>query len=166
MPFAPVVAVLITVGVTGQLGAWLTGSARVPFAMARDGVFFASVARVSASTHVPVGSIVVQAVWSCLLALSGTYDQLTDCVIFASWIFYGLVTSSVFVLRRTQPDLPRPYRTLGYPLVPLVFVATAGWLVVNTLVHRPVESAAGLALVAAGLPFYFHFHRRKPGRER
>jgi APA family basic amino acid/polyamine antiporter len=114
---------------------------------------------------VPVWSIGVQAVWSCLLALSGTYDQLTDCVVFASWIFYGLVTSAVFVLRRKLPDLARPYRTLGYPLVPLVFVATAGWLVVNTLVQRPVESAAGLALVAAGLPFYFHFRRQRRQRQ-
>jgi hypothetical protein len=110
-------------------------------------------ARLSPSTHVPVRSIVVQAAWSCLLALSGTYDQLTDCVIFASWIFYGLVTSSVFVLRRKLEDAPRPYRTLGYPLVPLVFVVTAAWLVVNTLAERPVESIAGLALIAAGLPF-------------
>jgi APA family basic amino acid/polyamine antiporter len=108
-----------------------------------------------------VSSIVVQAVWSCLLALSGTFDQLTDYVIFASWIFYGLVTSSVFVLRRKMKDAPRPYATLGYPLVPLVFVMVAAWLVINTLVHRPVESVAGLALIAAGLPFYLHFRRRR-----
>ena len=122
-------------------------------------------ARLSPSTHVPVWSIVVQAIWSCLLALSGTYDQLTDCVIFASWIFYGLVTSSVFVLRRKLKDAPRPYRTLGYPLVPLVFVVTAAWLVINTLAHRPVESAVGLALIAAGLPFYFLFRRQRRQRE-
>jgi APA family basic amino acid/polyamine antiporter len=127
-------------------------------------VFFASMGRLSPRTHVPVWSIVVQAIWSCLLALSGTYDQLTDYVIFASWIFYGLVTSSVFVLRRKLKDTPRPYSTLGYPLVPLVFVVTAAWLVVNTLAQRPVESVAGLALIAAGLPFYFHF-RRQPRPE-
>ena len=86
---------------------------------------------------------------------------MTDCVIFASWIFYGLVTSSVFVLRRRLPDAPRPYRTLGYPLVPLLFVATAAWLVVNTLVERRVESAVGLVLIAAGLPFYLYFRRRR-----
>jgi APA family basic amino acid/polyamine antiporter len=156
-----VVSIAFILSTLGALNGSILSNARVPFAMARDGVFFASMARLSPSTHVPVRSIVVQAAWSCLLALSGTYDQLTDCVIFASWIFYGLVTSSVFVLRRKLADAPRPYRTLGYPLVPLVFVVTAGWLVVNTLVHRPVESAAGLALIAAGLPFYLHFRARR-----
>jgi basic amino acid/polyamine antiporter, APA family len=156
-----VVSIAFILSTLGALNGSILSNARVPFAMARDGVFFASLARLSPGTHVPVHSIVVQAVWSCLLALSGTYDQLTDYVIFASWIFYGLVTSSVFVLRRKLADAPRPYRTLGYPLVPLVFVLTAGWLVVNTLVHRPVESAAGLCLIAVGMPFYFHFHRQQ-----
>lgn len=156
-----VVSLAFILSTLGALNGSILSNARVPFAMARDGVFFARMARVSPGTHVPVWSIVLQAAWSCLLALSGTYDQLTDCVIFASWIFYGLVTSSVFVLRRKLADAPRPYRTLGYPLVPLVFVATAAWLVVNTLVHRPAESAAGLALIGAGLPFYFRFRRQR-----
>jgi APA family basic amino acid/polyamine antiporter len=156
-----VVSLAFILSSLGALNGSVLANARVPFAMARDGVFLASMARLSPTSRVPVWSIGIQAVWSCLLALSGTYDQLTDCVVFASWIFYGLVTSSVFVLRRRLPELARPYRTLGYPLVPLVFVATAAWLVINTLVHRPVESAAGLALVAAGLPFYVHFRRLK-----
>jgi APA family basic amino acid/polyamine antiporter len=160
-----VVSIAFILSTLGALNGSVLSNARVPFAMARDGVFFPSMARLSPRTHVPVSAIVVQAVWSCLLALSGTYDQLTDYVIFASWIFYGLVTSAVFVLRRKLKDAPRPYRTLGYPLVPLLFVMTAAWLVVNTLAHRPVESVAGLALIGAGLPFYFHFRgqrRREP----
>ena len=156
-----VVSIAFILSTLGALNGSILSSARVPFAMARDGVFFASVARLSPRSHVPVSSIVVQAVWSCLLALSGTFDQLTDYVIFASWIFYGLVTSSVFVLRRKMKDAPRPYATLGYPLVPLAFVMVAAWLVVNTLLQRPVESVAGLALIAAGLPFYLHFRRRR-----
>ena len=103
----------------------------------------------------------MQAAWACVLAASGTYDQLTDYVIFASWIFYGLVTSAVFVLRIRAPDLPRPYRTLGYPVVPLVFVLVAIWLVINTLINRPVESVAGLVLIALGLPVYWYFRRVK-----
>ncbi len=161
-----VVSIAFILSTLGALNGSILSNARVPFAMARDGVFFASLARLSPSTHVPVRSIVVQAIWSCLLALSGTYDQLTDYVIFASWIFYGLVTSAVFVLRRKLPDAPRPYRTLGYPLVPLLFVMTAAWLVINTLAHRPVESVAGLALIGAGLPFYFHFRGRRWESER
>jgi APA family basic amino acid/polyamine antiporter len=156
-----VVSIAFILSTLGALNGSVLSNARVPFAMARDGVFFPSMARLSPRTHVPVSAIVVQAVWSCLLALSGTYDQLTDYVIFASWIFYGLVTSAVFVLRRKLKDAPRPYRTLGYPLVPLLFVMTAAWLVVNTLAHRPVESVAGLALIAAGLPFYVHFRRQR-----
>ena len=141
-------------------GATLTG-ARVPFAMARDGLFPALTGVLHARTRVPVAAVLVQAVWACVLAASGTYDQLTDYVIFASWIFYALVTSAVFILRRRAPDLPRPYRTLGYPVVPLVFVAVAFWLVVNTLVNRPVESVAGLVLIACGLPVYWYLRVAK-----
>jgi APA family basic amino acid/polyamine antiporter len=96
-----------------------------------------------------------------VLALSGTFDQLTDCLLFASWIFYGLVTSSVFVLRRRRKDLPRPYRTFGYPVVPAVFVVVALALIVNTLFQRPVESAVGLGLIALGLPVYAFFRARE-----
>ena len=145
-------------------GATLTG-ARVPFAMARDGLFPARAGVLNARTRVPVAAVLMQAGWACVLAASGTYDQLTDYVIFASWIFYGLVTSAVFVLRMRAPDLRRPYRTLGYPLVPLVFVLVACWLVVNTLVNRPVESVAGLMLISLGLPVYWYFRlRRTPDR--
>ena len=139
-------------------GATLTG-ARVPFAMARDGLFPAWAGVLSARTHVPVAALLMQAAWACVLAASGTYDQLTDYVIFASWIFYGLVTSAVFVLRFRAPDLPRPYKTLGYPWVPMVFVMVAVWLVFNTLINRPVESGLGLALIALGLPVYWYFGR-------
>ena len=142
-------------------GATLAG-ARVPFAMARDGVFPARAGVLSSRTRVPVAAVLMQAGWACVLAVSGTYDQLTDYVIFASWIFYGLVTSSVFVLRFRAPDLPRPYKTLGYPVVPLIFVLVAFWLVVNTLINRPVESVAGLVLIALGLPVYWYFRLKRP----
>ena len=141
-------------------GATLTG-ARVPFAMARDGLFPARAGVLNARTRVPVAAVLMQAGWACVLAASGTYDQLTDYVIFASWIFYGLVTSAVFVLRMRAPELRRPYRTLGYPVVPLIFVLVACWLVVNTLVNRPVESVAGLVLISLGLPVYWYFRLRR-----
>lgn len=141
-------------------GATLTG-ARVPYAMARDGLFPALAGALSSRTHVPVAALLIQATWACVLAASGTYDQLTDYVIFASWIFYGLVTSAVFVLRFKEPELARPYRTLGYPVVPLVFVMVALWLVINTLRNRPVESVAGLVLIALGLPVYWYFRGKR-----
>jgi APA family basic amino acid/polyamine antiporter len=148
----------------GALNGSTLAGARVPFAMARDGLFPSRAAVLSSRTHVPVAAVAMQTVWACVLAASGTYDQLTDYVIFASWIFYGLVTSAVFVLRFRAPDLPRPYKTLGYPVVPLVFVLVAFWLVVNTLINRPVESVAGLILIALGLPVYWYYRLSAPVR--
>jgi len=102
---------------------------------------------------------VIQAVWACILAILGTFDQLTNYVIFASWIFYGMTTTAVFVLRRKMPGAERPYRTLGYPVMPVVFVLVAVWLIINTLQTNPVEAAAGLLLIALGLPLYLYYRR-------
>jgi basic amino acid/polyamine antiporter, APA family len=155
------VALAFVVSALGALNGSILSNARVPYAMARDGVFFASQARLSKTTRVPVVAIMIQAVWSSVLALSGTFDQLTDCLLFASWIFYGLCASSVFVLRRKAPNAERPYKTLGYPLMPLVFVLVATWLVINTFVNKRVESVTGLVLIALGLPLYFYFRLRR-----
>jgi basic amino acid/polyamine antiporter, APA family len=155
------VALAFVVSALGALNGSILSNARVPYAMARDGVFFASQARLSNTTRVPVVAIMIQAVWSSVLALSGTFDQLTDCLLFASWIFYGLCASSVFVLRRKAPNAERPYKTLGYPVMPLVFVLVATWLVLNTFVNKRVESVTGLVLIALGLPLYFYFRLRR-----
>jgi APA family basic amino acid/polyamine antiporter len=155
------VAVAFVISAFGALNGAILSNARVPYAMARDGLFFAKMADLSERTRVPVWSLAVQAVWSSVLAVSGTYDQLTDSLLFASWIFYGLVTSSVFVLRRKMPDAPRPYRTLGYPVVPAIFVLVSAWLVVNTLVEKRIESVTGLVLILAGLPLFFWFRSRQ-----
>ena len=151
------VAIAFVISALGALNGSILSNARVPFAMARDGYFPEALAELSSLTRVPVRVIVVQAFWSCVLAVSGSYDQLTDCLLFAAWIFYGLTTSAVFVLRRRRPDAPRPYRTLGYPWVPALFLLVSGWLVVNTLVERPVESVTGIVLILAGLPVYAWF---------
>jgi APA family basic amino acid/polyamine antiporter len=133
--------------------------ARVPFAMARDGLLPARLGEVSRGTNAPVTSILVLTVWACILALSGTFDQLTDLTIFGQWIFYGFTGAAVFVLRRKMPDAPRPYRVILYPLTPIVFVACAGGLLVNSLQSSPVESVTGLLLIAAGLPVYFYYRK-------
>lgn len=158
---ATFVSLVFVISTLGALNGTILSSARVPFAMARDGLFFVPFGRVSSGTHVPVFSIVLQGVWASLLAISGTYDQLTDCVVFASWIFYALVTTSVFALRRKMPDAERPYKTIAYPFLPLVFVLVASWLVWNTVHTRPLESSVGLALIAAGLPLYFYFRKSR-----
>jgi basic amino acid/polyamine antiporter, APA family len=158
---ATFISLVFVMSTLGALNGTILSSARVPYAMARDGLFFARFGRVSRATHVPVFSIVLQGVWASLLAISGTYDQLTDCVVFASWIFYALVTTSVFALRRKMPNVERPYQTLAYPLLPVVFVLVAVWLVWNTIHTRPLESTVGLGLIAAGLPLYFYFRKSR-----
>ena len=144
-------------------GSILTG-ARVPYAMARDGLFFKKLGEVSGATHVPVVAVVVQGAWACVLAMSGTFDQLTDYVVFASWIFYALVTSGLFVFRRRMPNADRPYRTPGYPFLPIIFLVCSVLLLVNTLVTSPRESLIGLGFIVAGVPVYFAFAKwgRKP----
>jgi APA family basic amino acid/polyamine antiporter len=144
-------------------GSILTG-ARVPYAAARDGLFFRSAARVHPAFHTPGVSILMLSAWSGVLVLSGKYEELFDFVIFGSWILYAMATASVFVLRRKRPDLPRPYKTFGYPAVPLLFLAGATVLEISTLWTKPRESIAGIILILIGLPFYFYWRRRGSGR--
>jgi basic amino acid/polyamine antiporter, APA family len=145
----------------GSLQTSILGTARVPYAMARDRLFFTSLARVSPKTHVPIISLIVQAVWASVLALSGSYDQLTDYAIFAFWLFYGMVTAAVFVFRWRFEDAPRPYRVWGYPLVPALFVLVTIYLIVFTIKNAPVQSLTGLIMIALGLPAYWYFARQK-----
>ena len=155
-------AVALMVSSFGALHASVLANSRIPFAMARDGLFFRSLGRLSPRSNVPARAILAQSGWASVLALSGSYDTLTDSVIFASWLFYGLVTASLFVFRRTMPDTPRPYRAWGYPVVPLIFVFVTAALLINTFVASPREALRGVALLAAGLPLYWYWARRSP----
>ena len=141
----------------GSLQSSILGTARIPYAMARDGVFFQSLARVSKNTRVPIISLIVQGVWASVLTLSGSFDQLTDLAIFAFWLFYGLVAGAVFIFRWREPNAERPYKTWGYPVVPAIFVLTTIYLIVVTIYNYPARSLAGLLIIAAGLPVYFYF---------
>jgi basic amino acid/polyamine antiporter, APA family len=154
---ARIVSIAFMISAIGALNGITMMNARVPFAMARDGLFFGPLSNLSATSSVPVNAIWFQGIWACVLALSGTFDQITTSVIFAVWVFTALVGSSLFVLRRKLPASPRRYRTPGYPVVPALFALVALWLVVNTLTASPVESAVGLFFIALGLPFYFYF---------
>jgi APA family basic amino acid/polyamine antiporter len=160
------VAVAFVVSAFGALNGSILSNARVPYAMARDSLFFGKMADLSERTRVPIWALGVQSIWSSLLAVSGTFDQLTDSLLFASWIFYGLVTSSVFVLRRKMPEAERPYRTLGYPMIPAIFVLVSAWLVVNTLVEKRIESVTGLVLILAGLPLFWWLRSRSRSQGR
>ncbi len=146
----------------GALHASILATARVPYAMARDRLFFQSLAKVSPRTHVPIRSLVVQGIWAGVLALSGSYDTLTDYAIFALTLFYGLVAGSVFIFRRRMPDAPRPYRTWGYPVVPILFLVVTAGLIIATIRNQPGPSVVGLGLIALGLPVYWYFARQGP----
>lgn len=139
-------------------GSIMTG-ARVPYAMARDGLFFKKLANVNQATLVPMASIIVQGIVSMILALSGTFDQLTNYVVFSAWIFYAMVTGVVFVLRKRLPDANRSYKTLGYPFVPIIFIILASLLLLNTVIESPYESLVGLSFICLGVPFYFIFKK-------
>lgn len=155
-------AVALMISSFGALHSSVLANSRIPFAMARDGLFFRSLVRLSPRTNVPVRAILAQACWASVLGLSGTYDTLTDAVIFSSWLFYGLMTAALFVFRKKMPDAPRPYRAFGYPLVPLIFLAATAALLINTFVAAPREALRGVAVLAAGLPFYWYWSRRSP----
>jgi APA family basic amino acid/polyamine antiporter len=158
---ANAVAIAAMISIFAALnGSILTGS-RVPYAMARDGFFIRAFGTVHPAYRTPGVSILGLSGWSALILLSGQYDQLFTCVIFASWILYGMTTASVIVLRRKRPDMNRPYRTWGYPLVPVLFVLSALFLVLSTLFDSPRESMLGLVIIFIGLPFYFHWKKRR-----
>jgi APA family basic amino acid/polyamine antiporter len=145
----------------GALHASILATARIPYALAKDGLIVKSLAQVSRRTHVPVRALIVQGFWACVVALSGSYDTLTDYAIFALTLFYILVAGSVFIFRRRQPDAERPYRTWGYPVVPIVFLISSTWLIFMTILNAPRQSAIGLGLILLGLPVYWLLRRRK-----
>jgi APA family basic amino acid/polyamine antiporter len=158
---AAFISIAFVISTLGALNGCIMGQARIPFAMARAGLFFHRLGGVSPKSKAPVWAIIAQSGWGCVLALSGTFDQITTYAIFALWLFFGVTVSAVFVLRRTMPDVERPYKALGYPVVPILFIIVALWLVINSIVTSPVESLIGLMLIALGLPVYFFFKRRR-----
>jgi APA family basic amino acid/polyamine antiporter len=165
-PFgARLVTAAVLVSTFGCISSTILYCCRIYLPMAQDGVFFHAVARVHPRYRTPSASIVAQWIWATVLTFSGTYEQLYTYVTFAVVLFHGLTGVAVFVLRRTRPEAPRPYRTTGYPWVPLVFVLASVALVANTLVEKPVESLIGVGLLAAGVPAYI-FWRRQTERER
>jgi len=156
---ATVLGVVILFSITGAANGNLLTTPRVFFAMARDGVFFERFGRIHPRFLTPHVSIVATGAWAMVLSLTGTFEQLADYVIFGQWIFFGLTVAAVIVLRRTRPDLPRPYRTWGYPITPVLFVAAALFISVNALVNQFWHSMAGLGIIALGVPAYLFWTR-------
>jgi APA family basic amino acid/polyamine antiporter len=139
----------------GTLHTSILSASRIPYAMAKDGLMFETFGKLSIQS-VPINGVLFQGVWASVLALSGSFDTLTDYVVFGSWIFYALIGSSIFIYRKRQPDAPRPYRAWGYPVVPVVFLLVSGWLLINTMMTATKSSFIGIGLILLGLPVYYY----------
>ena len=157
---AKLVSLAVLISTFGCLASTVLYSSRIYQPMAEDGVFFRSLAEVHPRFRTPVRSLWAQTAWALVLTLSGTYEQLYTYVVFVSVMFHAATAAAVIVLRRTRPEHPRPYRTWGYPVVPILFILACLLLVGNTLAERPVESLLGLGLLALGLPAYLWFRKR------
>lgn len=151
-------SLLIVISTLGCTHATIMASARTCYAMATEGLFFSRAAQLN-KVNVPGNALWYQGIWGCILVLSGTFDQITDMLIFAAFIYYGATTIGVFILRKRVPDAPRPYKAWGYPVIPAIFILFCVVLVFNTIAERPREAGIGLALIFTGVPFYFWFKR-------
>ena len=151
----------LIISTVGSLHTGILTASRVPFAMARDGLFFRALSEISERSRVPVKALIAQGIWICVLVLVGSFDTLTDYLIFAAWIFYSLNTASVFIFRKRFPDAGASYKTFGYPIVPIVFLVVAFWLTLSTILTAPLRSAIGLGFIVVGLPLYGLFAARK-----
>ena len=131
-------------------------SCRAYFAMAKEGMFFKKVAVLN-TNQAPANALKFQGIWASILVLSGTFDQLTDMIIFAVYIYYGATAFGVFILRKKMPNANRPYKVWGYPIVPAFFVLFCIALFINTIISKPREAAFGMILMLTGVPLYYWF---------
>jgi basic amino acid/polyamine antiporter, APA family len=158
---AKLMAAAILISTFGCVNGIILAGARVYYAMSRDGLFFYAVGKLNPRTGVPANSLWLQWAWTCLLCLSGSYGQLLDYVIFAVLVFYILTIAGLFILRRTRPNAPRPYRAFGYPILPALYIAMATWICVVLLRYKPQYTWPGLILVLLGVPVYLVWTKSK-----
>jgi APA family basic amino acid/polyamine antiporter len=152
---ASLISIAVIISTFGALNGSILSTARVCFAMSRNNMFFKKLGDIHPKFGTPHASLIAQGLWSCLLVLSGTFDTITDYVIFAAWLFYMLGAFGVIVLRKKMPDAPRPYKVWGYPYTPIIFVLFSFLFLVNTVVSDFENAAMGALLILLGLPFYF-----------
>jgi basic amino acid/polyamine antiporter, APA family len=155
-----IMGVVSIISLAAGINAWTFAGPRIYFAMARDGVFFRQAAQVHPTFKTPAVSIIAQAAWASVLVLTGSLDTLSNYVAFAITLFAGAAVAAVFVLRRREPNAPRPFKAVGYPLTPAIFVVVSAVMVVNAINREPVSSGLGLLVIAAGIPLYLWFSSR------
>ena len=151
--------VAMAISALGALHVVVLTGARIPYAMARDGVFFQFAKRIQPSFHTPSGALIYLGCAAALLALTGTYEELYSLFVFAVWIFFALTAIAVLRLRRTEPELVRPYRAWGYPWTVVIFLVAALALTINLWMMRPVRSSLGLLVIVAGIPFFYRWRK-------
>src|SRR5580692_7904021 len=151
--------IAMAVSAMGALHVVVLTGARIPYAMARDGVFFRFAGRIQPSFHTPSGALIFLGSVAALLALTGTFEELYSLFVFAVWIFFALTAIALLRLRRIEPNLTRPYRAWGYPWTPIIFLLAALALTINLWMVRPVRSSLGLAVIIAGIPFFYRWQR-------
>jgi APA family basic amino acid/polyamine antiporter len=149
-----IASIMVLISILGALNGCLFTAPRVYFAQASDGLFFAQFARIHSKYGTPSFAVMAQGVWAAILLLSGSYDLLIDFTLLGLWLFYGLTVAAVIILRRTHPDINRPYRMTGYPITPLIFLVASGWFIWNLLVTQTLPALAGLSLTVTGIPAY------------
>ena len=157
---AKLMAAAILISTFGCVNGMLLSGARVYYAMSKDGLFFKGIGRLNPKSNTPVNSLWMQWAWTCVLCLSGRYGDLLDYVIFAVLVFYVLTIVGLFVLRRTQPKTPRPYKAFGYPVLPALYIVMAVWICGVLLRYKPQYTWPGLLLVLLGVPVYWVWKRR------
>jgi APA family basic amino acid/polyamine antiporter len=157
---ASLVSLMILLSILGAANSIILTSPRVYYAMASDGLFFKATAKLHPRFRTPHVSILVSGAWACVLALSGTFEQLAAYVVFGQWLFFGLTVGGVMVLRRLRPNAERPVRVWGYPVTPIVFILASAYIAFSSLVSNPLNALAGLGLIALGVPVYWFWHRR------
>jgi APA family basic amino acid/polyamine antiporter len=160
---AGLMAIAILISTFGCCNGLILSGARVYYAMARDGLFFKSTGAVHPKYLTPKNALIVQGIWTCLLCLSGTYGQLLDYIIFAVLVFYILTIAGLFVLRRTRPQAERPYRAIGYPVLPAIYIVMALFIDIVLLRYKPQYTWPGLIIVLLGIPVYLIWSRRSAG---
>jgi APA family basic amino acid/polyamine antiporter len=159
------ISVLILFTTFGCTNSTVLPPPRLYYAMAKDGLFFKWASFIHPKYHTPSKAFIAQAIWASVLVLSGSFDQLTDMLVFASFIFFGAITLGLFILRVKEPNTPRPYKAWGYPLVPGLFLLFCIALVGITIVSKPREALLGLGLMATGLPFYWWWNRSNASKK-
>jgi len=165
------IALLVMISTLGATNGNILACARVTFAMAKDGVFFKKIGNVHTKHKTPANALWLHAIWACLFVLTGSFDMLIDLFVFITWIFYGFAAAGIFILRKKMPKAERPYKTWGYPITPIIFVAFSALYFILTLYAdinnyvtgktHFISSVFGLALTVAGVPFYFYFKKKK-----